>query len=66
TDDAELTELFAKVSEALTSNEITIIEELNDVQGQPMDIGGYYKPDDNLGFKAMRPSVTLNKALELI
>ncbi|WP_417446538.1 NADP-dependent isocitrate dehydrogenase [Kangiella sp.] len=66
TDDAELTELFAKVSEALTSNEITIVEELNDVQGQPMDIGGYYKPDDNLGFKAMRPSVTLNKALELI
>lgn len=66
TDDAELKELFAKVSEALTSNEAKIVEELNEVQGQPMDIGGYYKPDDNLGFKAMRPSVTLNKALELI
>ncbi len=66
TDDAELKELFAKVSEALTSNEIKIVEELNEVQGQPMDIGGYYKPDDNLGFKAMRPSATLNTALELI
>ncbi|MHC9510340.1 NADP-dependent isocitrate dehydrogenase [Kangiella sp. M94] len=66
TDDAELKGLFAKVSEALTSNEAKIVEELNEVQGQPMDIGGYYKPDDNLGFKAMRPSATLNTALELI
>lgn len=66
TDDAELKELFAKVSEALTSNEAKIIDELNAVQGQAMDIGGYYKPDDNLGFKAMRPSATLNTALELI
>ncbi|MBD3668419.1 MAG: NADP-dependent isocitrate dehydrogenase [Kangiella sp.] len=66
TDDAELKELFAKVSEALTSNEDKIVTELNEVQGQPMDIGGYYKPDDNLGFKAMRPSATLNSALELI
>lgn len=66
TDDVELKELFAKVSEALTSNEDKIVTELNEVQGQPMDIGGYYKPDDNLGFKAMRPSATLNSALELI
>lgn len=66
TDDAELKELFAKVSEALTNNEDKIVTELNEVQGQPMDIGGYYKPDDNLGFKAMRPSATLNSALELI
>lgn len=66
TDDVELKELFAKVSEALTSNEDKIVTELNEVQGQPMDIGGYYKPDDNLGFKAMRPSATLNGALELI
>lgn len=66
TDDAELKDLFAKVSEALTSNEDKIVTELNEVQGQPMDIGGYYKPDDNLGFKAMRPSATLNSALELI
>jgi len=66
TDDAELKGLFAKVSEALTSNEAKIVEELNEVQGQPMDIGGYYKPDDNLGFKAMRPSTTLNTVLELI
>ncbi len=66
TDDADLKELFAKVSEALTNNEDKIVTELNEVQGQPMDIGGYYKPDDNLGFKAMRPSATLNSALELI
>lgn len=66
TDDAELKGLFAKVSEALTNNESKIVDELNEVQGQPMDIGGYYKPDDKQGFKAMRPSATLNTALELI
>lgn len=65
-DDADLKERFTKVAEALTSNEEKIVTELNEVQGQPMDIGGYYKPDDNLGFKAMRPSVTLNSTLELI
>ncbi|MBD3654351.1 NADP-dependent isocitrate dehydrogenase [Kangiella sp.] len=64
--DAELKERFSKLAEALTNNEAKIVNELNEVQGQPMDIGGYYKPDDNLGFKAMRPSATLNTALELI
>ncbi len=65
-DDADLKSRFGKLAEALTSNEAKIVDELNEVQGQPMDIGGYYKPDDNLGFKAMRPSATLNTALELI
>lgn len=64
--DAELKERFSKLAEALTNNEAKIVNELNEVQGQPMDIGGYYKPDDNLGFKAMRPSATLNSTLELI
>ena len=64
--DAELKQQFAKVAEELTSNEQAIVDELNAVQGQAMDIGGYYSPDERLASDAMRPSAILNKALELI
>lgn len=62
-DDAALKARFAPLAQALTSNEAKIVEELNVVQGQPVDIGGYYHPDMGQVTKAMRPSATLNAAL---
>lgn len=64
--DAELKTQFTKVAEALEKNENTIVKELNDAQGKPVNIGGYYKFDDNLTEKAMRPSITLNKIIDTI
>jgi isocitrate dehydrogenase len=61
--DTELAALFAPLAEELTANEDTIVGELNEVQGQPMDIRGYYWVDRNLADQAMKPSATLNKAL---
>ena len=61
--DAELKTRFAPLAAALTTNEYKIIDELNAVQGVPMDIGGYYRPDLKKAQDAMRPSATLNAAL---
>ncbi len=63
TEDAELAAAFAPLAETLTANEATIVEELNAVQGAPMEIGGYYNPDLAQGSEAMRPSATLNAAI---
>ncbi|MDP9696992.1 UNVERIFIED_ORG: isocitrate dehydrogenase [Arthrobacter globiformis] len=60
-EDAELAASFASVADALTSNEEAIISELLGVQGQPVDIGGYYRPDAEKAAAVMRPSATLNK-----
>ncbi|MGJ8639140.1 MAG: NADP-dependent isocitrate dehydrogenase [Opitutaceae bacterium] len=62
-EDAELKARFAPLAQALTAGEAKIVEELNDVQGKAMDIGGYYRPDLELAIQAMRPSATLNAAL---
>ena len=59
-EDAELQAAFAPVAAALATNEDTIIDELNSVQGTPVNIGGYYQPNDQLTSAAMRPSKTLN------
>jgi len=59
-EDAELAAAFAPVADALTLNEATIVAELIDVQGQSVDIGGYFHPNAVLVAKAMRPSATLN------
>ena len=64
TDDAELAAAFGPIAKALAADEETIISELNEVQGAPVDIGGYYHPDEARTFAAMRPSKTLNTALE--
>jgi len=63
TDDADLKHGFTPIAEALANNEATIAQELIDVQGQPVDIGGYYQPDDAKADAAMRPSPTLNEIL---
>jgi isocitrate dehydrogenase len=65
-DDATLAGLFAGLAATLQANEATIVAELNGVQGQPVDIGGYYHPDLARVGAAMRPSPTLNVALQAL
>ncbi len=61
--DADLAAQFAPLAESLSANEAAIVDELNEVQGQAMDIGGYYLPTDDLAVAAMRPSSTLNEII---
>ena len=61
--DAELKAQFAKLAKDLMANEVAINEELIAAQGNPVEIGGYYEPSDELTSAAMRPSKTLNDIL---
>ena len=61
---AELKATFAPLAEALASNEEKIVEELITVQGNAADIGGYYFMNDALAGAIMRPSSTLNTAID--
>jgi len=63
-EDAQLKAQFEPVAKSLTADEAKVVAELNDVQGQAVDIGGYYHPDQAKTRQAMRPSATLNAALE--
>jgi isocitrate dehydrogenase len=63
-EDGELANRFAALAEQLAENEEKIVGELNEVQGSPVDIGGYYRPDPEASSAAMRPSATLGQALE--
>ena len=62
-DDPELAAAFKGLAETLTQNEQTINDELIAVQGHPVDLGGYYRPDPDLATAVMRPSPTFNDAL---
>ena len=62
-DDAELADRFRPLAQRLSENEDRIVAELADVQGEAVDIGGYYRPDPKRVAEAMRPSPTLNAAL---
>jgi len=62
-EDAELKAEFTPLARALAENESTILKELLEAQGHPVDIGGYYKPDDALATEQMRPSRTLNEII---
>ena len=62
--DTELKAAFTEMYTSLMNNEETITDELIDVQGQAMDIGGYYHPNDALASAAMRPSATLNGIID--
>ncbi|MBI9020462.1 MAG: NADP-dependent isocitrate dehydrogenase [Verrucomicrobia bacterium] len=61
--DEEMKARFAPLAQTLAANEASIVKELIDCQGVPMNIGGYYRPDETLAFEAMRPSKTFNAAL---
>ena len=62
-EDSELAARFAPLAQRLADGEQTIVAELAEVQGSPVDVGGYYRPDVELVNAAMRPSRTLNEAL---
>jgi isocitrate dehydrogenase len=66
TDDPALAARFAPLAGRLAADEATIVGELNAVQGEPVDIGGYYFPDPARVSAAMRPSPTFNAALALL
>ncbi|MFG3501933.1 NADP-dependent isocitrate dehydrogenase [Pseudomonas sp. NPDC047963] len=63
TEDADLQAQFAPLAKQLKDNEEAILAELAEVQGKPVDIGGYYRSNPELTSKAMRPSATFNAAL---
>ncbi len=63
TEDPELAEHFGPLAKALAENEDTIVAELAEAQGEPVDIGGYYQPDSEKTSAVMRPSKTFNEAL---
>ena len=63
TEDAELAKKFAPLAKALAAGEQAIVKELTDIQGKPVDIGGYYQPDPAKLAQVMRPSKTFNDAL---
>lgn len=62
-DDPELAEKFRPLADRLARNEEKIVEELRRVQGEPVEIGGYYHPDPDKTAAAMRPSQAFNQAL---
>jgi isocitrate dehydrogenase len=63
-EDAELAEAFRPLAERLAAEEETIVSELNGVQGEPVELGGYYFVDRDKATAAMRPSETFNAAIE--
>jgi isocitrate dehydrogenase len=65
-DDADLKAEFAPVAEKLAEQETAILEELNRVQGQPVELSGYYAPDEAALVQAMRPSATFNGIVDAI
>jgi len=62
--DRDLQASFAPIAKQLANNEQTIVDELNNAQGKPAEIGGYYRPDRELTAKVMRPSGTLNAVID--
>jgi len=64
--DGELKETFARVAKQLAEKSDQIEKELLDVQGSPVDLGGYYFPDDEKATAVMRPSATFNEIIDAI
>ncbi len=63
-EDAELAGRFKALAERLADDEETIVEELNAVQGEPVELGGYYYVDRDTATAVMRPSATFNEAID--
>lgn len=65
-EDAELKEQFSELAKSLKADEDKVVKELTEVQGKPVEINGYYHPDYDLTSQVMRPSATLNAALDAL
>jgi isocitrate dehydrogenase len=65
-DDLQLKNEFTSISESLRSNEDQIVSELLQIQGSPVDVGGYYQPNDEKAASKMRPSITFNDIIDNI
>jgi isocitrate dehydrogenase len=65
-EDRELAERFERLAQRLAAEEEQIARELLEVQGYPVELGGYYRPDPERVAAAMRPSRTFNEALEAL
>jgi isocitrate dehydrogenase len=63
-EDTELAKRFQALAQRLADEEETIVAELSNVQGSPVDLGGYFRPDPEKARAAMRPSETFNAAIE--
>lgn len=63
-DDTEMKSRFEKIHNELSANEEKIFNDLIAVQGKPVDIGGYYMPDDKKASEVMRPSEFFNKIID--
>ncbi len=63
-EDLKLKEVFTKVASELEANESTIVDQLNKVQGKPVEMKGYYHPDETVVAAAMRPSQVFNQAID--
>lgn len=62
--DADLNELFQAIAKEMKENEVTIVDQLNEIQGGSVDIGGYYYPNPDLTENALRPNTLFNTILE--
>jgi len=65
-EDPELAAAFSRLAKALRANESVIAEELLAVQGTPVDLGDYYRPDPVKADSVMRPSKTFNEILSIL
>ncbi len=66
TDDLALAAAFSGIAKALADGEEAIVDELGSVQGSPVELGGYYRPDPGRAVEVMRPSPTFNAILETL
>ena len=64
TGDSALSERFQGIAQQLSTHESTITSELLAAQGQPVDLGGYFRPNQEAASKAMRPSHTFNTIID--
>ncbi|MDX2186352.1 MAG: NADP-dependent isocitrate dehydrogenase [Opitutaceae bacterium] len=64
--DSDLKRVFGPVADKLAEQEKVIVQELIAVQGKPIDVGGYYRPDDTRATEALRPSKTFNSIIDTL
>ena len=65
-DDQELKDIFKPIAQSLDKEKETILEQMIAIQGRPVDVGGYYRPDEALMEQAMRPSPVFNQILSML